>query len=247
MSSLDNEPGAIAYRAHAAGVAAFGVVGLAFMSLALQYQPISRIALFGDAAPVVSGLIMVGLGLALSLTRSRGWGAFLAAAWFGGWVLILHAPRIPWGQLTLGSVLPASEVLVVAVGAALLARWSGPGGRIWRRGWLIAFAVAQIVFGLCHFVYLDITASMIPAIFPAPRAWAILTGVAHLLAAASFLTGVRLRLAARWLCAMYLVFLMMVCVPLAVTRPEVHLHWLMTVITGLHASSAWIVRQRVAG
>ena len=78
MSSLDNEPGAIAYRAHAAGVAAFGVVGLAFMSLALQYQPISRIALFGDAAPVVSGLIMVGLGLALSLTRSHGWGAFLA-------------------------------------------------------------------------------------------------------------------------------------------------------------------------
>lgn len=245
MSASAQNTRRIAIRAHAAGLVAFGLVGLAFTGLALQYQPVPSV-FDTDVVAATSGLFMVGLGMALAWPGAQAWGAAVATAWFSGWILFLHAPRLPWDRLTFGSVLPASEILVVAVGAALLVAVPQAVKRLWLRGWLVAFAAAQVVFGLCHFIYLDITASMIPSILPWPRGWAVLTGAAHLLAAASFLTEFQVRLAATWLCAMYLVFLMAVCVPLVVTRPEMHLHWLMAVITGLHASSAWIVRQSAA-
>jgi uncharacterized membrane protein YphA (DoxX/SURF4 family) len=112
---------------------------------------------------------------------------------------------------------------------------------------VIAMGVCLLIFGLAHFLYLDFTASMVPAWLPGgQKFWAVLTGAAHLAAGAALLTGIQARLAAILLTIMFATFSVLVHLPLLVADPHSHLNWVMNAINLALTGAAWAMVTAVA-
>ncbi|MDR6790665.1 hypothetical protein J2Y58_004048 [Sphingomonas sp. BE138] len=224
----------------AAGIVAFAVVNLTFGSFALQYQPMPVSLAKLSWLSIASALVMVSAGSAMAWPRTTRIAAMAVACWLATWVVALHLPTIITHPASFGRLLPASEVVAMAVGPALIAT-TGRGAEPMTRIWLCLFAAAQFVFGLCHFLYLDITSSMVPGWLPGRAAWAVVTGVAHLAAGTAMAFRIRLRPIGGLLAVMYLAFALLVCAPLVAATPDRHLPWLMLTITSCCAASAFKV------
>lgn len=136
-----------------------------------------------------------------------------------------------------------------AKGAATASISSAAGGP---RGWphntlafrvaLISMGLCLLMFGLAHFVYLDFTASFVPAWMPGgQKFWAVLTGVAHLAAGVALLSGFKARLAAILLTAMFAIFSVLVHLPLLIADPHSHLNWVMNAINLALTGAAWAI------
>jgi uncharacterized membrane protein YphA (DoxX/SURF4 family) len=111
---------------------------------------------------------------------------------------------------------------------------------------VIAMGVCLLTFGLAHFLYLDFTASMVPAWLPGgQKFWAALTGAAHLAAGAALLTGIQARLAAILLTIMFATFSVLVHLPLLMADPS-HLNWVMNAINLALTGAAWAMVTAVA-
>ena len=123
---------------------------------------------------------------------------------------------------------------------------AAPGGRsesphpaLTSRLAVIAMGVCLLTFGLAHFLYLDFTASMVPAWLPGgQKFWAVFTGAAHLAAGAALLTGIQARLAAILLTIMFATFGVLVHLPLLMADLS-HLNWVMNAINLALTGAAW--------
>jgi uncharacterized membrane protein YphA (DoxX/SURF4 family) len=110
------------------------------------------------------------------------------------------------------------------------------------RAAVIIMGVCLLLFGLAHFLYLDFTASMVPAWLPGgQKFWAAATGAAHLAAGVAFLSGVKARLAAILLTTMFAVFSLLVHLPLLLADPHHHLSWVMNAINLALTGAAWSI------
>jgi len=180
-----------------------GVVGIVFAATAKAPSG-QLLALGGD------GLMILG-GIAINLPRRpASLGALALAAWFAVSVL-KQAVGLPhdWNVFVTWESL--AEPLAMSMGG--LVAWSLLGeagdGRRARAGYgaRMVFGLCLLVFGAAHFAYLKFTASMVPAWLPPSQGfWAVVTGVAHIAAGLAILSGVRARLAAVLLTAMFVVF-----------------------------------------
>jgi uncharacterized membrane protein YphA (DoxX/SURF4 family) len=112
---------------------------------------------------------------------------------------------------------------------------------------VLAMGVCGLMFGLAHFLYLDFTASMVPAWLPGgQKFWAAVTGVAHLAAGIAFLTGIKVRLAAVALTVMFAIFSALVHLPALWADPHSHLNWVMNVINLALTGAAGALATQVA-
>jgi uncharacterized membrane protein YphA (DoxX/SURF4 family) len=112
---------------------------------------------------------------------------------------------------------------------------------------LISMGVCLLMFGLAHFLYLDFTASMVPAWLPGgQRFWAILTGAAHLLAGVALLSGIKARLAAILLTVMFASFSVLVHLPTLIADPHSHLNWVINAINLALTGAAWSIATALA-
>jgi uncharacterized membrane protein YphA (DoxX/SURF4 family) len=106
----------------------------------------------------------------------------------------------------------------------------GPPARLGRIA-VVLMGVCLLMFGVAHFLYLDFTASMVPAWLPGgQKFWAAVTGVGHLAAGIAFLTGVKARVAAIALTSMFAVFGALVHLPALWAEPHSQLSWVMNAI-----------------
>ncbi len=81
--------------------------------------------------------------------------------------------------------------------------------------------VCALIFGGAHFVYMNLTAPLVPKwLPPTPEFWAYATGVAHIAAGIAILTGVQARLAAILLTAMYASFTPLVHIRMLLADPN---------------------------
>jgi uncharacterized membrane protein len=115
----------------------------------------------------------------------------------------------------------------------------GPPARLGRIA-LGLMGICLLMFGLAHFLYLDFTASMVPAWLPGgQKFWAAVTGAGHLAAGIAFLTGVKARPAAIALTVMFAVFGALVHLPLLLADPHSHFGWVMNAINLALTGAAW--------
>jgi hypothetical protein len=232
---------------YAVGGIALGVVGLVWGDFADVWQPIQAL---GDVphrtalAYVYAVWFVVG-GMAVFWPRTARAGIVvlsvlhLIAALF--WVpRVIGFPRIfgTWsGCLEMFCMTAAGMA-----GYALLAPRSTP--RTLRIGQIgrYLYGICVVSFALAHFLYVPQTAALVPEwIPPGQRFWAIATGVFHLMAALSILTGVLAVLGSRLLTAMLIGFGVLVWAPKLVASPHVHTVWAGNAINLSLAGAAWMV------
>jgi uncharacterized membrane protein len=228
------------------GAIGLGGLGLAVGGFALQWEPVPEgLPLYQPLAYLGAAWLLIG-GVACLFRRTSAWGSLALGVQYGLWVLLLHLPKALAHADQVAAWLALAESLALCLGGLL--GWAAQGelprvSDLARR----LFGTCGLVFGASHFVYADITASMVPAFYPFPMAWALMTGAAHLAAGASFLSGVLDRLAATCLAAMFAVFVLTLHLPRVLSAPTDRLEWTMLFVALSLTGAVWNLRGSLAG
>jgi len=245
------------------GAIALGVVGIVWGDFALQWQPVPAwfpgrtvLAYMFAAALVLAGACLNDLNPS-ERRREVVLGAAALAGLYAVVVVFMHGPLIiqhPIGIATWSGA--AEQAALVAGGLAAYAyltqtaqgvtRRNSTGLDLGRSG-VVLMGLCLLMFGVAHFVYLDFTASMVPQWLPgSQKFWAAATGIGHLAGGVALLTGVRARLAAFAVTAMFGSFSILVHLPLLLTDPRAHLSWVMNAINLALTGAAWAVATYIA-
>lgn len=236
----------IGWRVWGAGIVALGLVGLAFNDFD-PGQPVPAWLPGRAALTIAANIFMVIAGAALQWRPITARAAAALVAYYGlivivlmcGRVIVTHYDRFMAYNSTAGQVaIAAAGPIVYAAHATIEER---------RRALLIrsarlAFGGCALLFGAAHFVYLELTAPLVPAWLPPSQTfWAYATGVAHIAAGLAILTGVQARLAAILLTIMFAAFTPLVHLPLAFGDPDDHFIWAENAVNIALTGAAWVV------
>jgi uncharacterized membrane protein YphA (DoxX/SURF4 family) len=231
----------------ALGAILLGAVGIWFHDFAMQWEPVPAGFPLRTQFAIVSGLLLIlGGGETMSGKFARA-GALLLACIYGLWVLILHGPIVVSKPANLGTWNGVAEIVLMTAGAlALYAGSRGSRGKLTNAACLAA-GLCALVFGATHFKYAQFTATMVPAWIPGGQLfWAYATGVVHIAAGLSLLSGLRSQLGATVLAAMMALFVLLVHVPRVYASPGEELEWIMLGVALSLSGAAWLVRKYAA-
>jgi hypothetical protein len=227
---------------YALGAIGLGLTALAFGDLARPWRPLPARAPFRTLLTYMSAALMLGAGGAALTSRWRLPGIAALGIIFTIWTLLLKTPSIMAAPSVLGAWLGFAEAGSLAIAGLMAASSiSGIGGGRALGSLRIGYGLCAIIFGLCHYVYADITASMVPEWLPERHFWAYLTGTGHLLAGFALVSGVLARLAARMLGLMMGSFVLLVHLPDTVAHPAGLAAWTIQLIALTLAGGAWLV------
>ena len=223
------------------GLIGLGVLSVIHRDFALQWQPVPADIPGRAVLGMISGLILIAAGLLLLIARTRAWGAAIAAAFIGLWVLGLHLPKALAHPGSLPGWLGIGETLAMTMGAFVLFREqrSAEGRDRWARAAVPVFGVTLVMFGASHFLFAKFTASMIPDWLPMRLALAYVTGSIHAGCGLVILSGRWRWIAAAVEAAMMTSFVLLVHLPRVAAHPTDRLELTMLFVAITLSSAAW--------
>ena len=203
------------------GIMAVAMLGLAWDTFDVG-QPVPDTFPGRAALAYLAAIIMLVGGAAVLWRRTVVRGAAALFAYYtlivivvmNGPVLLAHyAEYGTYESLAEQIAFAAAALMIYATYGALDAALSA---RLVRVG-QIAFGVSALIYGGAHFAYMNLTAPLVPRWLPPSQVfWGQATGVAQIAAGLAFLSGVQARLAGMLLTVMYVLFQVMVHIPVAV-------------------------------
>jgi len=234
------------WRAYGLGMIALGLVCFAFGDFH-PGQPVPKDFPERTALAYAVAAFMFVAGVAVEWRRTTARAAAALTAYFAlivvlvmnGRILIAHYEQFgPYESLAIQLSIAAGGLIVFAASADIdaglasrLTRWSQ-----------IAFGVCALIFGVAHFVYMDLTAPLVPKwLPPSQEFWGYATGLCHIAAGVAILTGVQARLAAILLTVMFALFTPMVHLPMLFADPSSHWIWNENAINVALIGAAWVV------
>ena len=177
----------------------------------------------------LTGLVLVVAGGMLAANVRPRAGAIVLAGVLTSWLLLIHLPRFLPDPLNGAAVTTTFEVLALAGAAWMMVAGplaDGVDGRqheeLARKLFTIgryAFGASFPVFGVLHYVYADLVASLVPSWLPAHLFWAYFTGTAHIAAGISILINRVVRLAMTLLATMFYLWVLILHIPRVVAHP----------------------------
>lgn len=233
------------------GIIALGAVCLAFGDFH-PGQPVPKDFPARTELAYVVAVFMLVAGAAVEWRRTLPMAAAALTAYWVIVVVILMNGRVWLAHFA--EFLPyESGAIQLAIAAGGLIVWAGSADidaaraerlvRIAR----VAFGLCLLVFGTAHFVYMSLTAPLIPKwLPPSQEFWAYLTGIAHIAAGVAILTGVKARLAAVLLTIMFALFSVMVHIPMVIADPNNHWIWNENAVNLALIGAAWVVADSLA-
>ena len=238
-------------RAYGLGVMALGMVCLAWGNFD-PGQPVPMDFPDRTALAYAAAAFMLIAGAAVVWRRTAAWGAVALTAYYALIVVILMNGRVVLAHyaeyVTYEGV---AEQLAIAAGGLIVYAASAEidadlAARLTRLGQL-AFGVCALIFGGAHFVYMNLTAPLVPQWLPPSQVlWGYATGVGQIAAGVAILTRVQARLAANLLTAMYASFALLVWVPMLLAAPGSHGNWTESATTLALIGAAWVVADSLA-
>jgi uncharacterized membrane protein len=143
--------------------------------------------------------LLCGAGLLARRTASPA--ALLLLIYFLAWTALFKIPFIVRDPLVEVTYQSTGETLVLVAAAWVLyaeaaERQSFPSGTLGFRTAYLLYGLALIAFGFSHFVYLNLTAPLVPSWLAKPVFWAYLTGTIYLVTGVALTSGVQARLGA---------------------------------------------------
>jgi uncharacterized membrane protein YphA (DoxX/SURF4 family) len=226
---------------------ALGIILLAGMSLAwgefAPNQPVPAAFPGRAALAYAADAVMLVCGAGILWRRTAGWAAAALLAYFVVIVLILmNGPVLARQYASYGIYEGLAIQTGLAVGALLALADSGKVDAV-RLGQLV-FGVCAVIYGGAHFAYINFTAPLVPKWLPPSQVfWAYATGIAQIAAGIAFLTGVRARLAAVLLTALYVLFTLLVHLPMLIAKPGDHFIMTENATNLALIGVAWLIAQ----
>ena len=221
----------------------FGVVSLIWHDSDM-WQRLLPLHAFGPIVAWCLVIAQIAGGIAMMLPRTARPASIVLGAIYGLYVLgaissIIAAPAEPGGYINcfeqLAIVCGALAVYAASETDAARAIVFGRAARLGLGGCAVSFAWAQVV-------YLQYTASLVPAwIPPNPVFLTNLTTIAFALAALAMLINRQARLAMRLLAVMIVLFGVLVWVPQIAAHPAMLANWSEISENYLIAAAAWLV------
>lgn len=181
----------------------------------------------GAAGAYVAGSLLVATAAGIAFDGKRRLSALILGGFLLFCVVILHAQEIG-DILTSGTARTRALEPLALCGAALAlietlpAAMDGPRGSdrpIVKLGQIL-FAFSMIIFGVQHFEYWKFVATLIPSWIPGHVFWVVFTGAGFVAAGVAIGTGYYGRLAATWLGIMFLLWFVLLHIPLALASPN---------------------------
>jgi len=234
---------------------ASGILDLIWGELEPAHQPLQAWGnhIFGITiiAYVIAVWLVVG-GAALLWQKTLRFGAAALTILYGIFVLF-PLPRFVTAPHFLG-YRPAvyigvtgniCEQVILFVAAAVAWGWFAARGSRTRKQasavrWI--FGLCPVFFGLGNLTAIQTVVPMIPKWMPfGPTFWAVLTGIAFVMAGLAIISGVLDVLGARLLGTMLLVFSALVLTPPILTSPRDHVSWGANTFNLTVVGAAWIM------
>jgi uncharacterized membrane protein len=242
---------AFGWRVFGLGMMALAVVGLVWGS----FDPGQSVPKdFPDYTVLAyaAAVLMLVAGAAVEWRRTTAWGAAALTAYYALIVVVLMNGRLLLAHYAeYGIYEDIAEQLAIAAGALIVTAASARidaalAARLTRLG-QIAFGICALVFGGAHFVYMNLTAPLVPKwLPPSQEFWGYATGIAHIAAGIAILTRVQARLAAILLTVMYASFTVLVHLPTLVADPSSHWFWSENALNLALIGVAWVVADSLA-
>ena len=237
-----------------------GVLDIAWGDFDASHQPIKSL---GKNVPgqhilaYVAGVWLIAAGLAILWRRSARIGAaasaivylIFVALWLPRYYAGIHA--LGWRfDVILGiSFGLAQQLWLVAPAAIVYAFTASPDSLLQARTAIAArwmLGLPPIVFGLAHFAGIRIFSSIVPHWMRFGYSWAVLTGIAFILAGSAICSGIMDVLAARLLALMLLLFEGLVEIPPVFIRPHDQRAWGAAVYNLAAIGACWIFAEFLA-
>ncbi|HSY35427.1 MAG TPA: hypothetical protein VK814_06730 [Acidobacteriaceae bacterium] len=233
-------------RVYGAGVAALGLACLAFG----DFDPGQNVPRnFPAHTPLAycAGAFMVIAASAIEWRRTRVWGAAALTVYYAVFVLLLMNGRMllsgygvygTYEGIAMQLAIAASALIVYAGSAQMDSALAVRLTRIAR----MAFGVCSVIWGGAHFMYMNMTAPLVPRWLPPGQVfWGYLTGVCFIAAGLAILTGIQARLAAVLLTVMVASFGLLANGPVLVANPSSHFNWTESALNLALTGAAWVV------
>lgn len=236
---------------------AMGVIGLLSGDFAPIWQPVPGSypdrQLLADLCTFVS----LACGVGLLIKRTSGPAAVILLAYLLVWAILFKVPFIIRAPLVEGSYQSCGENAVLIAGAwvfyiseAELRKSWGLGllaGAAGLRSAYVIYGLALIAFGFSHFVYLNLTAPLVPAWLPAAVFWAYLTGAVYVVTGIALVTAIQARLGASAAAFQITLITLLVWGPMVLRGQLSPMHWQETVVSWALTASAWVVATSFEG
>lgn len=237
---------AFGWRVYGLGVMALGLVCLVLGDFSAG-QPVPKDFPYRTALAYAAAAFMLVAGAAVVWRRTTARGAAALTVYFALIVVILMNGRVLLGQYTVFVTYESLAIeLAIAAGGLLVYASSARidsalASRLTRLGQVV-FGVCALVFGAAHFVYMNLTAPLVPGwLPPSQEFWAYATGLGHIAAGVAILANVQARLAAILLTVMYASFSVLVHVPMLLADPSSHWIWNENAVNIVVTGAAWVV------
>lgn len=239
------------WRVYGLGVMALGALCLAWGTFDTG-QPVPRNFPDRTALAYAVAVFMLVAGAAVEWRRTVAWGAAALTVYYAVVVVILLNGRVVLAHYAqYGTYEGIAEQLAITAGGLIVyaanARIDAALAARLTRVAQLMFGVCALIFGGAHFVYMNLTAPLVPKwLPPSQEFWAYATGLGHIAAGVAILTGVRARLAAILLTAMYASFTVLVHGPMLLANPSSHWIWSENAVNIALTGAAWVVADSLA-
>jgi uncharacterized membrane protein len=237
----------VGHAVFAATLIALGILGLTQGNFAPIWDSVPKGLPAREALAYLCAFICLACGLGLFWRRTAAVAARVLFVYLLLWLLAFKVRFIFTGPL----------VAVMVAGAwVLYARFAADGDRqrlgfaVGDKGVRLArvlYGLALIAFGLSHFVYLNMTAPLVPAWLPGHTFWAYFSGAAYIAAGMAVVFNVCARLAATLSAVEMGMLTLLVWIPILAAGSKDPSQWSETVLSWALTAAGWVVADSYRG